>query len=133
MQIDDIRQLSTWLAATDIELLELRGPDHQLCLRREGAQVVVVTPQETADEHAGPPLSVSASSVGVFLHGHPLGRAALVRAGERVSAGQVLGLLKIGALLLPVEAPQDGIVQQPLAADGATVGFGTPLFEMSAH
>jgi len=132
MQTDDILQLSAWLAATDIELLELRGPDHHLCLRREGEQIAVVTAEERAQEHAEPPLVVSAASVGVFLHGHPLHPEALVRPGERVRAGQVLALMKIGALLLPVSAPQDGIALRPLVAHGATVGFGTPLFEMSA-
>jgi acetyl-CoA carboxylase biotin carboxyl carrier protein len=132
MQTDDVRQLSAWLAATDIELLELHGPDHHVCLRREGEQVVIVTAEEHALEHAQPPLVVSAASVGVFLHGHPLRREALVRAGERVRTGQVIALLKVGALLLPVNAPRDAIALRPLAAHGATVGFGTPLFEMSA-
>ncbi|MGZ5194495.1 MAG: acetyl-CoA carboxylase biotin carboxyl carrier protein [Ramlibacter sp.] len=132
MQIDDVRQLSAWLAATDIELLELRGPDHHLCLRREGEQVVVVTAEEHAQKRAEPPLVVSAASVGVFLQGHPLRPEALIRAGERVRAGQVLALLKIGALLLPVSAPRDGIALRPLVAHGTTVGFGTPLFEMGA-
>ena len=131
MQTDDVRQLSAWLAATDIELLELRGPDHHLCLRREGEQVVVVAAEEQAQEHAEPPLVLSAVSVGVFLQNHPLRTEALVRRGQQVRAGEVLALLKIGALLLPVSAPQDGIALRPLVAHGATVGFGTPLFEMS--
>jgi acetyl-CoA carboxylase biotin carboxyl carrier protein len=126
MQTDDVRQLSAWLAATDIELLELRGPDHQLCLRREGEQVVVVT----AEEQSQPLLVISAASVGIFLQNHPLRREALVLPGERVRAGQVLALLQIGALLLPVNAPRDGVALRPLVTHGATVGFGTPLFEM---
>jgi acetyl-CoA carboxylase biotin carboxyl carrier protein len=128
VQTDDVRQLSAWLAATDIELLELRGPDHQLCLRREGEQIVVIT----AEEQSQPLLVISAASVGIFLQNHPLRREALVLPGERVRAGQVLALLQIGALLLPVNAPRDAIALRPLVAHGATVGFGTPLFEMSA-
>jgi acetyl-CoA carboxylase biotin carboxyl carrier protein len=135
MNVDDVRQIAAWLAPTDIELLELRGPDQHWCLRREGEQVVVVAAeertQEDSREAAPPPLVVSAASVGVFLQGHPLRHEALVKAGERVRAGQVLALLKIGALLLPVHAPQEGIVLRRLVPDGATVGFGTPLLEMS--
>jgi acetyl-CoA carboxylase biotin carboxyl carrier protein len=132
MQTDDIRQLSAWLSATDIELLELHGPDHHVCLRREGAQVVVVAAEAHAPEQSAPPFAVVAPGVGLFLHQHPLGREPLVRAGERVRAGQVLALLKIGALLVPVNAPRDGVLQRTLVADGATVGFGTPVLEMSA-
>jgi acetyl-CoA carboxylase biotin carboxyl carrier protein len=135
MNVDDVRQIAAWLAPTDIELLELRGPDQHVCLRREGEQVVVVAAEERTPEdgqQAAPPrLVVSAASVGIFLHGHPLCREALVAPGERVRAGQVLALLKIGALLLPVHAPQDGIALRPLVPDGATVGFGTPLLELS--
>jgi acetyl-CoA carboxylase biotin carboxyl carrier protein len=135
MNVDALRQIAAWLAPTNIELLELRGPDQHLCLRREGEQVVVVAAEEGAQEDSHDDgqrrLVVSAASVGIFLHGHPLCREALFRIGERVRAGQVLALLKIGALLLPVNAPQDGITLRPLVPHGASVGFGTPLLEMS--
>lgn len=54
----------------------------------------------------------------------------LVRIGARVEAGQTVGLLKIGPLLLPVAAPQAGIVDGVHVADGAAVGYGTPLLEL---
>jgi acetyl-CoA carboxylase biotin carboxyl carrier protein len=66
----------------------------------------------------------------VFLHNHPLAAAPLVRTGERVDAGQTIGLLKIGPLLLPVAAPQAGIVGGVHAADGLAVGYGTPLVDL---
>jgi acetyl-CoA carboxylase biotin carboxyl carrier protein len=47
-------------------------------------------------------------------------------------AGQVLGLLKIGALLLPVPAPRAGVVKTVLATEGSLVGFGDPLVALSA-
>jgi acetyl-CoA carboxylase biotin carboxyl carrier protein len=134
MKVDEVRQIAAWLVPTDIQLLELRGPDQHVCLRREGEEVVVAAQERAQDDSQGdgqPPLVVSAASVGVLLHGHPFSREALVVPGERVRAGQVLALLKIGALLLPVNAPQDGIALRRLVADGATVGFGTPLLELS--
>jgi acetyl-CoA carboxylase biotin carboxyl carrier protein len=67
----------------------------------------------------------------VFLHSHPLAAAPLVRIGERVETGQTVGLLKIGALLLPVAAPQVGIVDRIHAADGLAVGYGTPLVDLN--
>jgi len=44
-----------------------------------------------------------------------------------VRAGDPLGLLRIGALLIAVVAPRDGVVDRMLAADGALVGYGAPL------
>ena len=128
MHIDQVQELSRWLEATDIDLLELQGPGEHLCLRRNGTRVEVV-PHDTAQEEPAP-VVVTAASVGVFLHGHPLRDEPLAAPGAAVRAGQVVGLLRIGALLLPVTSPQDGIVVSMLEQDGAVVGYATPLVEL---
>jgi acetyl-CoA carboxylase biotin carboxyl carrier protein len=121
-------QLAAWLAGTDIGLLELRTPQGTLRLGRLGDDIVELPAEVT--EAKSELLSVHALSVGVFLHGHPLASAPLVRIGERVETGQTVGLLKIGPLLLPVTAPQAGIVDGIHAADGLAVGYGTPLVDL---
>jgi acetyl-CoA carboxylase biotin carboxyl carrier protein len=134
MHIDQLEQLSEWLVATDIAVLELRGPGVHIRLRHDGARVDLV---EDAAPAAVEPTSAqvpriiaAASSVGVFLHNHPLNDAPLARPGSTVHAGQVLGLLQIGTLLLPVNAPKDATVIGALVAHGESVGFGTPLVEL---
>lgn len=124
--MQDVSRLAAWLAGTDIGLLELRTPEGTLRLGRLGDDVVEL-PQ---DEEEIEPVPVKAPSLGVFLHGHPLATAPLVRIGARVEAGQTVGLLKIGPLLLPVAAPQAGIVDGVHVADGAAVGYGTPLLDL---
>ncbi len=122
-------QLAAWLAGTDIGLLELRTPQGTLRLGRQGDDIVEL-PAEAAESETVP---VHATSVGVFLLSHPLATAPLAplaRIGERVDAGQTVGLLKIGPLLLPVTAPQAGIVGGIHAADGLAVGYGTPLVDL---
>jgi acetyl-CoA carboxylase biotin carboxyl carrier protein len=134
MHIDLSQQLSAWLAATDIAVLELRGPDAHIRLRHDGARVEVIEdagPTMVETTSAGVPrLTVVACSVGVFLHGHPLHTTPLARPGASVRAGQPLGLLQIGSLLLPVTAPKDATVIGALVAHGETVGFATPLVEL---
>jgi acetyl-CoA carboxylase biotin carboxyl carrier protein len=133
MNIDHLQQLSAWLAATDIALLELRGPGGHIRLRHDGASVERVedfSPPADEPPAQAPRLTVAAGSVGVFLHSHPLHSVPLARPGANVRAGQPLGLLQIGALLLPVTAPKDATVIQTLVADGETVGFATPLIEL---
>ena len=134
MHIDRLEQLSEWLAATDIAMLELRGPDGRIRLRHDSARVEKIedaAPATTDTTRVGPSrLTVAACSVGVFLHGHPLQTTPLARPGARVRAGQPLGLLQIGALLLPVTAPKDAMVIDALVAHGETVGFATPLVEL---
>lgn len=121
-------RFAAWLADTDIGLFELRTPQGTLRLGRQGDDIVEL-PAEVAEAETAP-LSVHARSVGVFLHNHPLAAAPLGRIGERVDAGQTIGLLKIGPLLLPVAAPQAGIVGGVHAADGLAVGYGTPLVDL---
>lgn len=130
MRIEEVQQLSRWLEATDIDLLELQGPKERLCLRRNGTRVELV-PHDTAGNEPESRV-VAAASVGVFLHGHPLRTVPLASPGAVVRAGQVVGLLRIGALLLPVTAPQDGILAGMLAEQGAIVGYGAPLVELQS-
>lgn len=125
MQIDDVRQVSAWLEATDIDMLELQGPGERLCLRRNGNRIEVASDDD--QEEAEPLTGVKAESVGVFLHEHPQRGEPLAIPGARVRAGQPLGLLQIGALLLPVVAPHDGTFAAMLVAPGDAVGYGTPL------
>ncbi|UVH58662.1 acetyl-CoA carboxylase biotin carboxyl carrier protein subunit [Variovorax paradoxus] len=119
-------QLAAWLAGTDIGLLELRTPEGTLRLGRQGDEIV-----ELPDEEAEPELlNIHAPSLGVFLQSHPMATTSLVRIGQRVEAGQIVGLLKIGPLLLPVTAPQAGIVDNIHADDATAVGYGAPLFDL---
>jgi acetyl-CoA carboxylase biotin carboxyl carrier protein len=119
-------QLAAWLAGTDIGLLELRTPQGTLRLGRQGDEIIEL-PDEEAELEL---LAIRAPSLGVFLQSHPLATTPLVRTGQRVEAGQTIGLLKIGPLLLPVTTPQAGIVDSIHAADGLAVGYGTPLFDL---
>lgn len=129
----EVRQLSEWLAGTDITLLELSGPGKTIRLRRGGAtadtQPVPAVPAP-AQPVAAPPTVVRAGTVGIVLHAHPVRAEPLVRPGQEVAAGQPLALLKIGLLLLPVPAPRAGKVCRMVAADGAPVGFGDALVEL---
>jgi len=128
-----IEQIAAWLAATDIGLLELRGPGQMLLLRHDGAGVEVVDVVQTdgAAAPAAPVLhTVNAPSVGVFLHRHPLREDTLAAPGSAVRAGQALGLLQVGLLLLPVLAPADATVLELLVAHGTVVGYGTQLFAL---
>jgi acetyl-CoA carboxylase biotin carboxyl carrier protein len=136
--VEQLKQLAAWLAGTDIGLLELRTPGGTVRLGRDGAaggEIVQLNGPRAPDEEAAPAPARSiatASSVGVFLHAHPQGEAPIVRIGERVLAGQEVGLLQIGPLLLPVNAPIAGRVCAVRSDSGCTVGYGAALVELCA-
>lgn len=132
-QLAEVRQLSEWLAGTDITLLELSGPGKTIRLRRgglAGGSQPVPPVQAPPEPVASTSTVVRADSVGIVLHAHPMRAEPLVRPGQEVAAGQPLALLRIGLLLLPVPAPRAGKVGRMVAADGATVGFGDALVEL---
>ena len=132
-----VQELAAWLAATDIGLLELRTPEGVLRLGREGASGSEIVQLDAPRENASPSTELpacaaAAPSVGVFLHAHPQHDAPLACLGERIDAGQPVGLLQIGPLLLPVAAPLAGLLAAFLVTEGSTVGWGTPLVELQA-
>ncbi|MGG5808252.1 acetyl-CoA carboxylase biotin carboxyl carrier protein [Falsiroseomonas sp. CW058] len=119
-----VATLSRWLDATDIDRLELSGPEGALVLGRAGAP----PPGPAAPAEAAAP--VSSASVGVFLDHHPGAERPFVETGDEVAEGDPLGCLQVGALLMPVRAPVAGIVAERMAAPGTLVGYGTPLFRL---
>jgi acetyl-CoA carboxylase biotin carboxyl carrier protein len=127
--LDHIEELTAWLAATDIGLLELSGPLGAVRLLNDGVSVHV------ADGAAPIPtdariVGVRSPSVGVFLDRHPLHERAIATIGAAVQAGEPLGFLRVGPLLTPVLAPQAGTVSEVLVEHSTVVGYGTPLFEL---
>lgn len=78
---------------------------------------------ERPDDH--PP--ILARAPGIFLSCHPAERTALAWP-RRVTAGDIVGWLKVGPRLDPVRAEQDGIVRRPRLAEAAIAGFGDRLF-----
>ncbi|MDM0039861.1 acetyl-CoA carboxylase biotin carboxyl carrier protein subunit [Variovorax sp. J22G21] len=132
---DQLQQLAAWLADTDIGLLELRTPEGMVRLGRSRAPSRAIVQLDADDDGSAPAPAADtatavASSAGVFLHGHPMHLVPLARVGERVVAGQPVGLLQIGPLLLPVAAPLAGVIAAVCVAAGCTVGYGTALVEL---
>jgi acetyl-CoA carboxylase biotin carboxyl carrier protein len=135
MRIDSLQQLSTWLDDAGIGLLELRGPGVVLRLGCDAADAAAVG--ERGEAKPGPQedrpsrgVTVNAPSAGVFLHTHPMQSTPLAPIGAQVRAGAPIGLLQIGALLLPVCAPQAAVVTGLRVPHGTVVGYGTPLIDL---
>lgn len=77
-----------------------------------------------------PAACVSAPGVGFFRARHPAG-GSLPAEGDQVAAGTVVAFIQAGPVLEAVVAGQAGRLGARLVAEGAGVGFGTPLFDIS--
>ena len=147
VDIGELRQITSWLAEVDIEFIEISKPGATVRLTMEqvpssaGADasaqaqsVSTVVPgglARAADTAQTQAVSITAKSAGIFLSAHPARSTPLVSAGDHVKPGDVVGLLQIAQLCVPVVASADGMVMRLCVAHGATVGYGTPLLELS--
>ena len=133
MKISDIPQVASWLSEAGITTYELTGPDYRICLRRSvkarSRRGLSTGPGPNSPGPAiyQPDAIVASPGVGLFLRAHPVQEAALVEPNDSVAAGQPLGLLQVGPILLPVLCPRDGVVASIIAPDHSLVGYGDPL------
>ncbi|PTB20412.1 hypothetical protein C9I57_11055 [Trinickia symbiotica] len=145
VDLGEIRQITAWLAASDIGFIEVSKPGATVRLKvddghRSGKDTLrepsaslasaSATRTDSAQDARPHAVSVTAKTTGIFLPAHPARAAPLVEGGAHVAQGDVIGLLQIAHLCVPVVAPVAGVVTQPLVAHGVTVGYGTPLFEI---
>jgi acetyl-CoA carboxylase biotin carboxyl carrier protein len=128
--LDHVDELCAWLAATDIGLLELKGPTGTLRLLHDGSSATVQHVDGPETRSHADAVVVRALSVGLFLDQHPLCERAVAPIGAEVVAGAPLGFLQVDSLLTPVSAPQAGTVTDVFVKHGSVVGYGTLLFEL---
>lgn len=74
---------------------------------------------------------IRAETVGVFYRAPEPGAAPFVQVGDLVSAGQQLGIIEAMKLMIPIQSDADGRLGSVLVADGTSVEYGQPLFEIA--
>lgn len=102
-----------------------------------GGLETVVTPAPAPHAETADPVEqshlhhVRAPTVGRFYHCPNPGARPFVTVGDRVEEGQQVGILEAMKLMMPVHAEIDGIVEEILVPDTASVEFGEPLLAVS--
>ncbi len=127
MSPDTVEKLVRRLETSGISTFELTDGATSLKLRMGRRR-----PSVTA-EPAVPPSApaVTAPAFGILRLRHPAAAPDADRSyPARVPAGEAIAFLEAGGCLRPVTVEADGLVGAPLEADGALVGYGTPLFPL---
>ncbi len=151
---DQLRQLITLLAESDIQELKLEGDDFRLELRRNlpasQPQVVMQAAPApslqaaplaapSASPSAAPPaaaavrgdlLEITAPMVGTFYRASAPGEPVFVELGSRISVGQPICILEAMKLMNELEAEVSGEVVEILVENGTPVEFGQVLMRV---
>ncbi|HLZ00991.1 MAG TPA: biotin/lipoyl-containing protein [Bradyrhizobium sp.] len=121
-----IEHLAKLLEKYSVASIEIEDNEQSLKLVVElGASSPV--PAVTSGPNEDGCVVAMADVAGRFLAGHPWRAKPFVEPGQRIEAGAIVGLVKVGLIYAPVLSPADGILDAVLAETGATVGYGTPI------
>jgi acetyl-CoA carboxylase biotin carboxyl carrier protein len=149
MKIDThvIRQLTAWMSAGGIDLLELTTPETSVSLQREvpvdpvsSRASASLPPGSTRHEpgshtplEGAPYYEVTAPSPGIYLDRHPLSAQPLLTSGAAIEVGQLVGFLQIGSLLLAVRSAQAGRIVSLPQTPGDTLGYGSVVMRLQTE
>lgn len=113
----DLDRILGWMQVANLELLSVRDGNAQLLLRGAGERRA-----ETATA-----INVVTKAMGIYLPAHPRRPDAILKPGDRVGAGAVVGYLQVGQSLMPVVTEKAGKVGAILATPGSLLGYGAPV------
>ncbi|MBB2690725.1 UNVERIFIED_ORG: biotin carboxyl carrier protein [Rhizobium esperanzae] len=123
--------LTEALTAAGVEGLEISRPDGQIRIVVSGeGGARISAPAATPRAPGAAPVVVKAPLAGHFCAEHPAAAVTPQTLPRSVSDADLLGFIGVGHVLLPLRAGHSGLLTRLLAAPGALVGFGDPLFEI---
>lgn len=123
MTTSEIKEIMAWLKSTDLVEVSFKNGGRGFCLATAEAPPAALPEARFPSRYA----CVSSQAVGLF-EPSVLGRGR-VEEGQKVAAGDVLGLIDTGGKDHPqVQAPCPGTVAKVLVEGGQAVQYGQPLF-----
>jgi acetyl-CoA carboxylase biotin carboxyl carrier protein len=134
-----ISELIALVGNSDLIDLEVTDGDLQLRLHRPRPKVAVQAVGSPQGQIAGAPqgiaepepLYVRSSVVGRFYRTREIDGDPLVREGDTIAPGQVVGIVEAMNLLSEIESDAGGQVVRVLVANGERVEYGQPLIELA--
>lgn len=140
MDIKQIRELIDLMEEKDLVNLEYGNEDDYIHLTRNVAvqtayvpQVAPVTVPATPSTPKAPAGKVeTAPMVGVFYSAPSPNDPPFVKVGQKVEAGDQLGIIEAMKIMNPLEATQSGIIEEILVSNADVVQFGQPVIRYKA-
>lgn len=143
---DDLAAIFEIVNGLDFVELSIEIPGLRIHVAREGAgtepaaaepaAAEPVAAEPAATEPAGvaaddpTEVTVDAPMLGTFYRAPKPGDPPYCEVGDKVAAGDVVGLVEVMKLMNPVLAPVDGVVTRILATNAQLVEYGQPLLAL---
>ncbi|UNU73217.1 acetyl-CoA carboxylase biotin carboxyl carrier protein [Moraxella nasovis] len=135
MDITKIRELIDLMEEKDLANLEYGHDENYISLTRNVAvqtvaqQVVPAAPVAAATPAANVAQGKVETSpmVGVFYSAPSPNDPPFVKVGQKVQAGDQLGIIEAMKIMNPLEATQSGIIEEILVNNADVVQFGQPV------
>lgn len=145
MDIRKIKKLIDLMIESDLHALEVKEGDQSIALTRQAAPQPIYAAAPTAAPVAPAatspaPVMIETSNgaietapmVGVFYIAPSPDEPAFVKVGQSVKKGDTLCIIEAMKIMNPIEATQDGVIEEVLAKNGDVIQFGQPLFRFRA-
>lgn len=143
MDIEKIRTLIALMEESELVNLEISSDDEHISLTRHydaPAPTMMAAPAASAAPAAaveGKPAEKAGSvesspMVGVFYSAPSPNDPPFVKIGQKVQAGDTLGIIEAMKIMNPLEATQSGIVDEILVDNSEVVQFGQPVIRYKA-
>ena len=135
MDIQEIKKLIDLMVESDLQQLEVREGEQTISLTRRiatSAPAPLTSPAVSTTPSQPQPSGRLETSpmIGVFYAAPAPGEAPFVSVGQRIQAGDVIGIIEAMKIMNPIEATMDGEVLEVLARNGTVVEFGQPLIRL---
>ena len=142
MDIEKIRTLIALMEESELVNLEISSDDEHISLTRHydvpvptmmAAPTAGAAPVATETKPATKAGNVETSPmVGVFYSASSPNDPPFVKIGQKVQAGDTLGIIEAMKIMNPLEATQSGIIDEILVDNSEVVQFGQPVIRYKA-
>jgi acetyl-CoA carboxylase biotin carboxyl carrier protein len=130
-----IESLAAILDEHGLVAIRLKEGDREIELRREADGYTHPHPAgavRTAQESEAAGEAIPSPMVGVFYSRPSPDEEPFIQPGDRISVGQVIGIIEAMKVFNQIESPVSGVLRKCLAEDGQVVQEGDPLFVLEA-
>jgi len=138
MELDDLKELISFLKDTDITELQVEKEGIKVKIRRQmmlsslemRPKPLLTTIERTgeSEEDIQRLITITCPIVGTFYRAPSPDAPPFADAGTRVKKGQVICIIEAMKLMNEIESEVDGVIVRALVENGQPVEYGEPLF-----